>query len=138
MCDGLTCTCCRTAYIDGLFDGLRVGYRLGHYDGYVGGYLDGHAGNSPLPLLPVMSIRALPMHETTIDREPWMPPTAPLLKRLPCGCDGVCLKSHPTFTLPTAASHSSAERTRWDVTKSGYLPCGCLGFCQYKNWPVHP
>lgn len=101
------CTCCETAYAEGLADGFKSGFKIGfergHRSGYISGYVDAYHGREPLPAY---------KHEITplIAFEKYEPPKLTDPGRLKCGCYWTC-------TCPPAIPSlnyfpSSLKRTR--------------------------
>ena len=105
------CTCCETAYAEGLADGFKsgfeIGYKRGVRSGYISGYLDGYHRLEPPPAYKKEIASLITSYE---------PPMLARRIRLSCGCYGTC-----TCLLPIPSlSYSSLYPKR---------KCTCIGVC---------
>jgi hypothetical protein len=122
-CGKLFCTCCETAYANGLADGFKsgfgVGVERGYRAGYVSGYVDAANGRAPLRayadeinhLLPAAFNSKLPAPYSASYEPPELPevkvshlgerfsyrviPVARQLHAGGCGCRDCAMFSHP-------------------------------------------
>ncbi len=110
-CGQKYCTCCETAYAEGVADGFRsgfeIGYKRGHRSGYISGYLDCSRGLEPLPEY---------KSEITPLIDYYKPPKLTEVGRLPCGCYWTCT-CKPMLPEPIGTFMSKR------------LSCGCYGTC---------
>ena len=111
-CNKAYCSCCQTAYLEGVTVGVRIGYDLGYQRGYKKGYVDGYVDAS-LGLPAPSTYR--PLIEARLNYLP-----TPIELKKDCGCRlGICRHDTESFM---------AKLNPRPVTLR--LKCSCLpGYC---------